>query len=94
MVQMKKILPFIIVTLVLAAIAAPLASSWPDGLDRVAQMLRFEHRAVSDPWVKAPLPDYGVPGLEESPLSGSLAGLAGALICFIVPFGFYLWRRK
>jgi hypothetical protein len=91
---MRKVVPYLIITLILAAIAAPLASSWPDGLDRVAQMLGFEHRAVINPLVKAPLPDYGVPGLEKSPLSGSLAGLAGALICFIVPFGFYLWRRK
>jgi cobalt/nickel transport protein len=91
---MRKILPYFVITLILAAVAMPLASTWPDGLDRVAQMLGFQHRALSDPVVKAPLPDYGVPGLEKSPWSGSLAGLAGTLICFIIPFGFYLRRRK
>ena len=91
---MKKILPFLIFTLILAAIAAPLASSWPDGLDKVAQMLGFDHRAAEQPIVKAPLPDYGVPGMGDSPVSGSIAGLAGALICFIVPFGFYLMRKR
>ena len=91
---MKKILPLFIITLVLAAIAAPLASSWPDGLDKVAQMLGFDHRTAANPPVQAPLPDYNIPGLGESPISGSLAGLTGALICFIVPFGVYLFRRK
>jgi cobalt/nickel transport protein len=91
---MKNILPYFIITLILAAVAIPLASSWPDGLDRVAQMLGFEHRALSDPLAKAPLPGYGIPGLGNSAWSGSLAGLAGALICFIVPFGFFLWRKK
>ena len=91
---MKRILPLFIITLILAAIATPLASSWPDGLDRVAQMLGFEHHARQEPLVKAPLPDYGVPGLEQSPLSGSLAGLTGALLCFLVPFSLYLWRKK
>jgi hypothetical protein len=91
---MKKILPLFIITLILAAMAAPLTSSWPDGLDRVAQMLGFDSRAVEAPLVKAPLPDYGVPGLERSPLSGTIAGLAGALICFIIPFGLYIVRKK
>lgn len=91
---MKKILPFLIIAIILAAIAAPLASSWPDGLGKAAQVLGFDRRATDPPVMKAPLPDYHVPGLRNSPLSGSIAGLAGAMICFVVPFGFYLLRKK
>jgi hypothetical protein len=91
---MKNILPFLIITLIIAALAAPLASSWPDGLNKVSEILGFSHRAATEPLVKAPMPDYNVPGLEDSSLSGSLAGLAGALLCFVIPLGLYLIRKK
>lgn len=63
----------------LAVLLAPWASSLPDGLERVAESLGFDHRAgVSFP---APLPDYTVPGVTGA-LAVSLAGALGTAVVF------------
>ena len=56
---------------------SPLASAFPDGLERVAQDLGFLETAKSAPFEV--LPDYTVPFLGETPLSTILAGIIGAL---------------
>lgn len=68
-----------------ALILGPLASSWPDGLERVAERLGFggEAQAVAP----APLPDYEVPGVGIPWLSTALAGVLGTLICLAVAWG-------
>ena len=91
---MKQVLPLLIIALVLAGILSPWASSLPDGLERVAEKLGFDHHASETPVVSSPLPDYTVPPLGESPLSTAIAGIAGTLICFLLPFSFYLFRKK
>lgn len=60
----------------LAVSAGFVASSSPDGLERVAEDLGFADRAA--PPHAAPLPDYAVPGLSPG-LSAPLAGLIGTL---------------
>jgi cobalt/nickel transport protein len=68
---------------------SPLASSQPDGLDRVAQDLQFEEKAVA---TRSPIPiatlleDYQVQGLPE-PLKTPVAGLVGTLITFGAAWG-------
>ncbi len=64
---------------------APFASSLPDGLERVAARLGFEHqsRTVS----ASPLPDYTMPGVRSERLATILAGSAGLLTVFIVTLG-------
>jgi cobalt/nickel transport system permease protein len=62
----------------LAAVAAlaPLASQHPDGLERVAEILRFD-RAAADPSLPGPFPDYTLPGAGERawiPIVVSLIG--------------------
>lgn len=61
---------------VIVAIAtggALVASSSPDGLERVAADLGFSHREVTV--YEAPLPDYGA---RRSPLRTAIVGLVGA----------------
>jgi len=91
---MRGILPFLLIALFLAAVLSIFASSRPDGLERVAQTLGFSDETAKEPVVAAPLPDYTVPGLGESKLSTSIAGIIGALVCFFLPFGLYLLRKK
>jgi cobalt/nickel transport protein len=91
---MKTVLPFLIAILLIAALIAPFASHLPDGLDWVAQKAGFAHHASTTPTINAPLPDYSIPGLADSPLGASLSGVIGALICFLIPFSFHLLRRK
>lgn len=91
---MKKILPFLGFSLLLAALMAPFASSFPDGLERVAEIFGFDHYAQINPTLKSPLPDYTIPFLGETKLSTSIAGIIGTLLCFFLPFTLVLLRKK
>ena len=67
----------------LVVFLAPFASPLPDGLEKVAQSLGFEHRAAS-PVLPAPLPDYATPGVASGAFSTIVAGLAGTLAVFVL----------
>jgi len=70
-----------LIALALALFASPFASSWPDGLDRTAEILGFREKATH-PILPAPLPDYEMPGMRWSVLSTSLAGGVGTIVVF------------
>jgi cobalt/nickel transport system permease protein len=72
----------VLVALGLAIFVAPFASGWPDGLERVAATLGFEHRGAATPVLAAPLPDYQFPGVGSAALSTVIAGVAGTLVAF------------
>ena len=72
----------VLVALGLALFAAPFASSWPDGLGRVAATLGFEHRAAATPVLAAPLSGYQFPGVGSAARSTAIAGVAGTLVAF------------
>jgi len=67
----------VLVSLV-AVLLSPLASSNPDGLERVAENMGFLHLGQSAPFQI--LPDYTVPFLGQTPLSTIVAGAVGALV--------------
>lgn len=76
-----------IVGLVIALIVvviSPIASADPDGLERVAINMGFEEAGAAAPYEI--LPDYVVPFLGETTLSGILAGVIGALVVAAVAF--------
>jgi cobalt/nickel transport protein len=78
---------FVLITLLaalaMAAILSPWASSFPDGLEKVAEQMGFLHRAEVKPaWEHSPMPDYAVPGVRSEALSTGLAGLLGTLMVF------------
>jgi len=91
---MRSFWPFLIISLILAAMLSQFASSYPDGFEKVAERLGFGGTASPEPVISSPLPNYVIPALGTGRLSTSLAGIIGVLICFFLPFGFYLWRRK
>ena len=70
----------LLIALGLAIFVSPLASSFPDGLEKVADSLGFMERAA--PTHPAPIPDYEVPGVHWAPLATSLAGVIGTLLVF------------
>ena len=77
----------IIIGLVLAmalAIFSFLASSSPDGLERVAEDKNFIEKATNI--VKSPIPDYLFPGIKNEKIAGSLAGIAGVIIIFALGY--------
>lgn len=72
---------------------APLASSNPDGLDRVSQDKEFADKAEEEGFEI--LPGYAVPGIDNERLTVVVAGLAGATIVFVVPMALgYMARRS
>jgi len=62
------------------AIASPLASAYPDGLEWVAEQRGFLDTAQG-PAYKI-IPDYVVPGVSNEALATILAGVVGTLIVF------------
>lgn len=82
----------------LALFVAPWASSEPDGLEKVAEDKGFiEAAEETEPaWDGSPIPDYAVPGLEESrpALATALAGLAGTVGIFLLAWGLALILKK
>ena len=63
------------------AIFSFLASSSPDGLERVAKDKNFLEKTNNI--IKSPIPDYLFPGINNEKLAGSFAGIAGTLIVFV-----------
>ncbi len=74
------------VALLIAIFLSPFASKDPDGLDRVSQDLKFEHKAAEEsPAKKLPFAhifdEYAFKGVPES-VATPLAGLIGTLATF------------
>jgi hypothetical protein len=80
----------LIVPLLLAA-ASPLASSFPDGLERVAEDLGFLERAAESSY--RIIPDYAAPGIGDEALATAVAALTGTLILFGLGYGLARWLR-
>jgi hypothetical protein len=67
------------------ACLSPLASSSPDGLERVAEDEGFFGLGLEAPYQV--IADYVFPGMENEALATILAGLVGTLILFGVAYG-------
>ncbi len=67
------------------AVLSPLASPWPDGLERVAEDKGFIEAAL-EPAFEI-IPDYVFPGVGNEALATILAGLVGTLILFGAGYG-------
>ncbi len=74
------------------AVASPLASSHPDGLEWVAERKGFLDTAQG-PLYKI-IPDYVLPGVHNQALATILAGILGVMIVFVVAAGVAYARRN
>jgi len=98
---MKRNTKFIIAgvgtSLILALLLSPLASSLPDGLERVLEKLA-PARQVKETETPgfSPVPDYVFPGVKNERLSTGLAGAIGTVLAFGAMFvlGKALSRKK
>jgi cobalt/nickel transport protein len=77
----------LLAALAVAAFLSPLASSAPDGLERVAERLGFAGRERKAPVVKAPLAEYQVSPIRDRRVSTSVAGIIGTLVVFGIAAG-------
>ena len=81
----------------IALFLSPWASSWPDGLERVAENLGFIKKAEGPGavlWGKSPLPEYKVPGIQDEPWATGLAGLLGTIAIAAGGWGLARLLRK
>jgi hypothetical protein len=75
----------------LATAVSPVASSRPDGLERVAADQAFDDRGTTR---AAPVSDYAFPGVENERLATGLAGFTGTLVVFALGFGVAAVARR
>ncbi|MBN3033495.1 MAG: PDGLE domain-containing protein [Candidatus Saganbacteria bacterium] len=85
---MKKI---VMLSGLIAALAAFWASAHPDGLDKVSETLGFAARAVER---QSFMTDYALPFLPAGPISTALAGLIGISILLGIFGGVKLLASK
>ena len=71
---------------------SPLASSAPDGLERVAEDKGFLHRAEDAPYEI--IPDYTFPGVENEQLATILSGVVGVVLVAGLTLGAALLLRR
>jgi len=76
-----------VISLGIGTFVSPLASAWPDGLEKVAETFGFLGRAVQTSLVPAPMPDYLVPGIASSAWATALAGGVGTALVFLLVLG-------
>jgi hypothetical protein len=76
------ILSGLLVTIGLALLVSPLASSSPDGLNRVAIDKGFDKQQEAHALEDSPLAGYVVKGVDGERMSKGLSGLIGVLITF------------
>jgi cobalt/nickel transport system permease protein len=74
------------------AIASPMASKHPDGLEWVAKQKGFLDFAQG-PGFRI-LPDYIFPGISNENVATISAGILGTLLVFLIALGIALLRRK
>ena len=75
----------ILILALLLAILSPLASSSPDGLERVAEDKGFMDEALALAFHI--FPDYMIPGVTNEALTTILAGILGTLVLFGLGYG-------
>jgi cobalt/nickel transport protein len=85
----------LVVSLLLAGVASYYASSHPDGLEYVAEQAGFIDSAEDSATADSPLADYQTSGVDDSRLSGGLAGVIGVVVMLVLSTGlFWLVRRR
>ncbi|HOW17281.1 MAG TPA: PDGLE domain-containing protein [bacterium] len=95
MLKHKRVILFLFISVILAFLLSPFASSSPDGLEWVAGTKGFiEHAESFIFWKNSWMPDYQAPFISNSILSTSVAGLVGVLVCFAVATAFFFIYKK
>lgn len=81
------------VALVLAFVVAPVASSSPDGLEKVAADKGLDRDVRDHALAGGPLAEYTVRGVDDDGLSTGVAGVIGVIVTFAAGCGLSLATR-
>lgn len=73
----------LLVALGAALFVSPFACSWPDGLEKVAAKIGFEHLASEKPFLSVPMPEYSLPGVKGGWVT-PLVGAVGTMTAFVL----------
>lgn len=90
----KEIIIGLLIALLLGGVVSLFASSWPDGLESVAEHKGFLSLSEVEPFTKAPLADYAWPGVKSEKLAAAAAGITGTLVVFCFGFGAAFLLKK
>jgi cobalt/nickel transport system permease protein len=71
----------LLISLGMAVFVAPVACRWPDGLEKVADLLGFSAKA-RQPIFSPPIPDYHMPLIGSATVATAVAGVIGTVIAF------------
>jgi len=80
--ERNLIIAGLLVAIFLALFLSPFASSYPDGLEKVAEKLGFIDKENAH--LNSPLPDYTLPFVKNEKISTSLAGVIGTILVFAI----------
>ena len=76
------------ISLLVALLLSPFASSSLDGLEKVAETKGFSEKGENWKfWKHAPLPDYTLPLIKNERVSTAISGLIGTLAIFFIALG-------
>ncbi|MEW6068966.1 MAG: PDGLE domain-containing protein [Nitrospirota bacterium] len=81
---MKLWIVVLIIGIICSFFLSPIASSHPDGLEKVAEDQAFIDRGAGEPLINSPIPDYTMPGISNERWATGIAGIVGTLIVFAV----------
>jgi cobalt/nickel transport system permease protein len=84
--QLQKWLIPVVSICLIAGVLSLFASTWPDGLDSVAEKYGFKDKESPVIEIPTPLANYGVKGIDGK-IGTSIAGLVGSTVAFGVAFG-------
>lgn len=88
----KRLFYFTLLTIILAFVISPFASSFPDGLERVAHDLSFiEHE--NEPMYSI-FPDYSIPMISIEFFSTAISGLIGIAIIGLLTYLWLHWAKR
>lgn len=85
----------VLVALALVVFVGPLASSSPDGLEKVSADHSIDADAKASPVAGSPLADYSAKGVDDEGLSTGVAGAIGVLVTLGAVYGlFFVIKRR
>ena len=90
----KEIVIGLIIAVIVAFFLSPFASSWPDGLEKVAHDYGFIANGEKGTILKSPIPDYAFPGIRNEKMATAISGLLGTLVIFGVGYGLACLLKK
>jgi cobalt/nickel transport protein len=84
----------VLVALLIAGVGSYYASSSPDGLESTAAQQGFGDTARDSATAGSPLAGYSTSGVDDTRLSGGLAGVVGVVLVLALASGLVLVVRR